>query len=162
MLAADRTSVGVMRIFAAGDAPAVLALPSNLMIPADLRPVIDSMLRRSPTFRRQCLRIAEASGLTIVLQYFAWPTVHVRARTRITIRDGARRANVEIRPADDSVELIAHEIEHVIEQLDGVDLSTRAALPASGVHLCADGAYETIRAIRIGQAVADEVRGRAP
>jgi hypothetical protein len=164
ILAADRTSLGVMRIFSTADTlPAPVPLPSNLTIPDDLRPLIDSMLRRSPTFRRQCLRIAEASNLTIVLQYAHSPTSHVRARTRMTtLRGGRRLAMVEIRQLDDSVELIAHEIEHVVEQLDGVDLSARAALPATGVHRCEDGDFETIRAIRIGAAVADEVRGRAP
>jgi len=59
--------------------------------------------------------------------------------------------------------LIAHEIEHVIERLDGVDLRARAALPGTGVRLCdgGDDAFETIRARRAGLAVAEEVRRAA-
>lgn len=60
---------------------------------------------------------------------------------------------------DDQVELIAHEIEHVIEQLDGVDLRVRATLPASGVRSRDHGdEFETTRAIRVGRMVAAEVR----
>lgn len=58
----------------------------------------------------------------------------------------------------DHAELIAHEIEHIIEQLDGIDLGARATLPATGVRRCADGAFETMRAIRTGLAVAGEMR----
>jgi hypothetical protein len=88
----------------------------------------------------------------------------LRARTSFwTGRDGRRYATVEIGPLDDQVELIAHEIEHVIERLDGVDLRARAALRGTGVHQCVGGndAFETIRATRAGLAVAQEVR-RAP
>ena len=38
-----------------------------------------------------------------------------------------------IPPVDDHVELIAHELEHVIEQLDDIDLRTLAKVPSSGV-----------------------------
>jgi hypothetical protein len=62
--------------------------------------------------------------------------------------------------ADDPAELMAHEFEHIVEQLDGVDLPVRAAVPGSGVRACSDGSYETIRAARIGRLVADETAGR--
>jgi hypothetical protein len=56
--------------------------------------------------------------------------------------------------------LIAHEFEHIIEQLDGIDLSSRVHLPSSGVSRGrgeAD-AFETTRAKRMGVTVAAEVR----
>jgi hypothetical protein len=60
---------------------------------------------------------------------------------------------------DDQVELIAHELEHVIEQLDGVDLHARATLPETGVRsLDEDAGFETIRAVRAGRAASEEVR----
>jgi hypothetical protein len=61
---------------------------------------------------------------------------------------------------DDPVELIAHELEHVIEQLDHVDLPSRAALPGTGVRrtVSPDGAFETTRASQTGLRVAQEVR----
>jgi hypothetical protein len=129
------------------------------------RSYVESMLRLSPTFRRQCRRLANALGLTVVLRQFLMrPPERVRAQTSFwTDRDGRLFATVELRAPEDQVELIAHEIEHVIERLDGVDLRARAALPGTGVRLCdgGGGAFETIRATRVGLAVAEEVRRAA-
>ena len=165
--AANLSSTDVVRVYIPVDArPAwSVTLPPNLDIPDTYRSYVKSMLRLSPTFRRQCLRIANALGLTVVLrQFMTRPPERLRARTSFwTARDGRRYATVEIGPLDDQVELIAHEIEHVIERLDGVDLRARAALPGTGVHRCdgADDAFETIRATRAGLAVAQEVRRSA-
>lgn len=158
-----RTSIGVARTFDA-DQPADsdVALPPNLNVPPTFRRTVDAMLRSSPTFRRQCVRIANAPQITVVLDWFQ-PAVTDRVRARMmlsTSRDGRRYAKVLIRPLDDQVELIAHEIEHVIEQLDDVNLPALAAVPTSGVRECdcLGAGFETIRAIRAGLAAADEVR----
>jgi hypothetical protein len=162
--AANLSSTEVVRVYVPADArPAwSVTLPPNLTIPDVYRSYVNSMLRLSPTFRRQCLRIANALGLTVVLrQFLARPPERMRARTNLrTAPDRRRYATVEIEALGDPVELIAHEIEHVIEWLDGVDLRARAALPGTGVHLCdgGNGAFETIRATRAGLAVAEEVR----
>jgi hypothetical protein len=59
--------------------------------------------------------------------------------------------------------LIAHEFEHILEQLDEVDLPSMAARPATGVHTVpGSDHFETDRAIAAGRAVRAEVkRGRA-
>ena len=69
-------------------------------------------------------------------------------------------ATVVIGQATDIVELIAHEIEHIIEQLDEIDLASKATVPHSGVKaLDHDGpVFETVRARVIGVRVAQEVR----
>jgi hypothetical protein len=166
--AANLSSMDVVRVYVPVDArPAwSVTLPPNLKVPDIYRSYVKSMLRLSPTFRRQCLRIANALGLTVVLRQFLTPPPdRSRARTSFwTARDGRRYATVEIGPLDDQVELIAHEIEHVIERLDGVDLRARAALPGTGVHQSGgggDAAFETIRATRAGLAAAQEVRRSA-
>jgi hypothetical protein len=154
----------VVRVYAPVESrPAGVTPPPNLRIPPAYQPYVESMVRWSPTFRRQCLRLANAPWLTIVLRSLPTrPSALVRARTQFST-DGRRHvtATMTIGAADDQVELIAHEIEHVIEQLDGVDLRARASLPATGVtswdH---DMEFETIRAIRAGRAVAEEVRRR--
>ena len=164
--AANLSSTDVVRVYVPVDArPAwSVTVPPNLKIPDIYQSYVRSMLRLSPTFRRQCLRITNALGLTVVLrQFLTRPPNRVRARTSFwTASDGRRYATVEIGALDDPVELIAHEIEHVIERLDGVDLRARAALPGTGVRLCdgGDGSFETIRATRAGLAAADEVRQR--
>jgi hypothetical protein len=139
-----------------------VALPSNLIASPIYRRVLESMIEASATFRRQCLRIAGEPRLTIRLQPTTASWTHgARAMTRI-VREprGSMSATVGIGPLEDQVELIAHEVEHIIEQLDEVDLASRAALPDTGVHaLDADGtAFETARAVRVGLTVAQEVR----
>ncbi|MGH9313763.1 MAG: hypothetical protein ACRD1S_11280, partial [Vicinamibacterales bacterium] len=110
---------------------------------------------------RQCARIAGATRLTVVVS--SSPLLGLsgsRAETRVSpMRDGRVQAAVEIRGFREQVELIAHEIEHVIEQLDGVDLSSKAAAPGTGVHRIDHERFETNRAILVGVKVAQEVRG---
>jgi hypothetical protein len=158
-----RTTIGIARVLDA-DQPADsdVALPPNLIVPSTFRRTVDAMLRGSPTFRRQCVRIANAPRITVVIDWFQ-PAAADRVRARMVLStsgDGRRYAKVLIRPLDDQVELIAHEIEHVIEQLDDVDLPALAAVPTSGVREChcLGAGFETIRAIRAGLAAADEVR----
>lgn len=163
--ASNVSTVGVVRVFVPTDAPAAtVTLPANLKVPSMYQAYVESMVRWSPTFRRQCLRLANAPWLTVVLERLeAHPSEMARARTRFSTDSvGRRTATMAIRSLDDQVELIAHELEHVIEQLDGVDLRARATLPATGVHSRDDNReFETIRAIRAGRAVSEEVRRSA-
>jgi hypothetical protein len=159
----DRAGSGVARIFDADvQWDSTVTLPSNLIVPPTLQRVVDAMLRGSATFRRQCLRIANSPHTTVALTWLrTTSSENGRARTVVTTTTtGHRIAAMAISPVDDQVELIAHELEHVIEQLDDIDLRTLATVPSSGVERCAgrEEAYETIRAIRTGRAVSAEVR----
>ena len=138
-----------------------VTLPANLTFPDFFRPTIESMLERSPSFRRQCLRIGLTPALLVRLTNVQTNTLSgPRARTSISRgAEGRIVANVSIRRIDDLPELIAHELEHVIEQLDGVNLRTRSALSGTGVWNCDDGSFETTRAVRVGRAVANETIG---
>ena len=55
--------------------------------------------------------------------------------------------------------MVAHELEHIIEQLDDVDLREKARRARSGVRLIQgnDLVFETLRARRIGRRVLEEV-----
>jgi hypothetical protein len=89
------------------------------------------------------------------------PTSGVRARTDIGISADRRViASVAIRPLENLPELIAHEFEHILEQIDGVDLRARSELAGTGVWNCDDGSFETVRAVRVGRAVARETASR--
>lgn len=157
-----RTSFTSVREYVAADAiPRQLALPPNLVVPDKFRPLLDSILRDSPTFRRQCLRIAGEPRLIVYLNVAPVRRADVRAFTSVT-RDsnGRLTARIAIAPPNNFVELIAHEIEHIIEQLDGVDLVAYAALPRTGVYeqRGVPDMFETVRATRIGQKVRAEVQ----
>jgi hypothetical protein len=137
-------------------------IPPNIEVSVIYRPVLVKMLGRSPTFRRQMLRIAAATHLTIHLRSGlpSW-TQGLRARTDfVRTADGQLLANVDIVWSNSPVEIIAHELEHVIEQLDGVDLAVKVRQSNSGVYLAGDNGnlFETTRATRIGLQVAREVR----
>ena len=43
-------------------------IPTNLMVPEVLRPLVTSMYRQSPTFRRQCARLAEHQEVTVRIE----------------------------------------------------------------------------------------------
>jgi hypothetical protein len=139
----------------------VTELPSNVRVPSFYRPLIRTMLDRSPMFRRQCARIAGASDLIVTIERNDATTPWTRARTRIG-RTSDRRllAAVQIAGLEDFFELVGHEFEHIIEHLDGVDLSSRVHVPDSGVSrgVAEADAFETVRAKRIGLMVAAEVR----
>jgi hypothetical protein len=157
-----RVSLTSVHHYVATDAiPRQLAAPPNLIVPDMYRSVVDAMLRGSPTFRRQCVRISAEPALTVHIAIPLTPRrSDVRAQTRLTRNAGHLTALVAISPFQDLEELIAHELEHVIEQLDGIDLQARAARPRTGVNATGarDAMFETVRAQRAGLTVASELR----
>lgn len=159
-----RTSFSSVREYVAGEAiPTQLSPPFNVVVSDTYRPLLERMLRDSPTFRRQCLRIAAETRLTVYLSVEPLRTrSDLRAMTNLQRQTNNHlSATIVIAPRQDVVELIAHEFEHVIEQLDGVNLAELAALPHTGVREEIGGlrdAFETERAARVGRKVTVEVR----
>ena len=159
----ERVSLTSVHHYVAGDAiPRQLALPPNLVVSDMFRPLVESMLRESPTFRRQCVRLAGEPALTVHLTVNPPPRrADRRATTRLTRNvNGHLTAVVDIGPFENTQELIAHEFEHIIEQLDGVDLAARAAQPHTGVSTVGSAVdmFETMRAQRMGLKVLSELR----
>ena len=138
--------------------------PCNLVVPGAIRPVLRMMWERSPTFRLQCARIGAEPHLVVEL-YTATSLTQSggRAATRIT-RDPAGRLDARVYLAshiapERLVQLIAHELEHIVEQLDGVELDRIARRAPATVWQLEQGAFETARAVRIGLRVAADVEG---
>ena len=138
--------------------------PCNLVVPGAIRPVLRMMWERSPTFRLQCARIGAEPRLVVEL-YTATSLTQSggRAGTRIT-RDPAGRLDARVYLASHIaparlVQLIAHELEHIVEQLDGVELDRIARRAPATVWQSEQGAFETARAVRIGLRVAADVEG---
>jgi hypothetical protein len=160
---ANFTAAGAAQVYRAAE-PSLTSgvmLPSNLTVSGPFRALVEAMLRSSPTFRRQCLRIGSAADLHVTIRSGLHNPNGPRARTRLTVAPGGhRRAIVEVLVPRDHAELIAHELEHIIEQLDGIDLAGRALRHSTGVRRLLDGPFETTRAVRAGEAVAEEMRLR--
>ena len=134
--------------------------PPNLIVPSPHDKFVSEMWRRSATFRRQGRRIAEETGLVVRVHTNPLvPGESVRATTRVRRQPGSLAADVYIRDTGDFVELLAHELEHVLEQLDRVDLRAAAQRAGRAVWVAGDGSFETIRAIHVGRRVAAEVQG---
>jgi hypothetical protein len=140
------------------------AMAASLDIAPALRPVVADLCHRAPTFRRQIARLAAQPDLTLTVRPVAFAsTVRWRAQTTIERVEGrVRLADVRVQPGDARLlaELIAHEFEHVLEQLDGVDLGRwigRAGVRRVGADE-RGSPIETERAQQVGRLVAGEYR----
>ena len=135
----------------------------RLIVPPSLHRVVKAGWEHSPTFRAQCQRLAEAHAI-VLLDAFTLPKSR-QARAGISIySDGSVVARVHVPLNARTLELVAHELEHVLEQVDGVNLAMQAALSRSltsrsgtAVRL-PGGEFETRRAIEAGLRVAAEFR----
>jgi hypothetical protein len=134
-----------------------VGLPPNITMSAAFDDPVGAMLRLSPTFRAQCSRIGRAEQLHVTVRRSLLAPSQ-SAMTRLVRQDDGRLdAEVEVGPLGDAIMLVAHEFEHIIEQLDGVDLASMAVRPGTGVRSDPKtGQFETERAIAIGQRVARE------
>ena len=133
-----------------------------LHVDANLAPTIVELWRTSPTFHRQVARLA-ATGVVVSIERCRTRTEcpsSVRASTTMSFQDDVlARANVRILfPSVDAPELIAHELEHVIERLDGVDLARFGDRGPRVVRVDERGHYETARAQHMGRLAAAEYR----
>ena len=131
-------------------------VPPNLVAPEVLTPLLTRMWRSSATFRRQCAQLAEHPEVTIRIALDP-RTTHGRAVSRVHRGEAGVRASVQIEMRDPAqyVEYLAHELEHVLEQIDGTDRVRLARQHVDGV-VNVGGVYETARARSVGRTVARE------
>jgi hypothetical protein len=136
----------------------VCPLPANLIVPDMVRPLVTSMYGQSPTFRRQCARLAEHQEVTVRIE-LAIGLRYGGARSRVERGHGGLNAEVQIELREPGlyVEHIAHELEHVLEQVEGTDLARLARQRLDGVVVVnGEEGYETARAQSVGRSVARE------
>lgn len=139
-------------------------LPANVDMALDLARVLRRIYDRSPTFRAQCERIASADNLRVTVRIDTRIPSRCRAFTIVHRRGYAIRAQVHLPPSSSLTELVGHEFEHLIEQIEGLDLKRLARVKGSGVHEGEGRVFETDRAQAVGRRVAGEVDrySRAP
>jgi hypothetical protein len=136
--------------------PRIRPWPCLLVVRPTLLGVIEDAWQRSPTFRRQCEELAEAGAVV----FLAWGTTDSQSQavTRLRLDEkGVVVAHVVVQPVRHAMELVAHELEHVIEKIEGVDFTVQSARRGSGVWR-AHGGFETRRAIDAGKRVAQELQ----
>jgi hypothetical protein len=94
----------------------------------------------------------------VVLEWRESPDSQIRAMTRMRADSGGVVvARVSVPPVSHAIELVAHELEHVLERPTGLDLAGASRRRGSGVWK-AVGGFESQRAIDIGRQVAAEVQ----
>ncbi len=147
-------------VVAVEDGGPVTSLPSNLSVPGALRPLLEEVLRRSPTFRQQVQKLRHAPHVRMAIRYGDVSTWHVlRAESVVSRYEwGALQVDTTLYTARDVIEVIAHELEHVCEQIDGLDVRQLSQRRHSGVYTVGQH-FETQRAIVIGRQVAREALG---
>jgi hypothetical protein len=135
-------------------------LPANLIVPEPLRPIVEEVLRRSPTFRRQVTELRRAPRVRMTVSFgnlSSWHTLRAES-TVYRYQWGAMRVDTRLYTVRDIADVIAHELEHVCEQIEGVDVRALAHHHHSGVYN-RGGHYETQRAVYAGRQVAREALG---
>jgi Tol biopolymer transport system component len=131
----------------------------NLEVAPALKPVFQRLRESSPTFRRQCARIAATKHLRVrVLPDDQPRRPSIDARSELAFEGGSlASADVYVDPSPDAPWLVAHEFEHILEHLDGVNLGEQA--DSDAVWKNGANSFETRRAIEAGQRVFSELMG---
>lgn len=139
-------------------------LPARFHVTEGLRSPFLDLLAWSVTFRKQCERIVDAEVRVVVELGAPWEFDHRVNALSTLVRDEAGRLRfVRVRLSREGrwSELLPHELEHVIEQIEGVNLMVAAA-QRNGSAWRVGSAYETRRAHAMGHLVSREYRARAP
>src|SRR5262245_43840434 len=136
------------------------ALGENIRVAFPLRPCVSTMLSRSGTFRRTYDAIASRDDVRVSLALEPQRNRRTRAVTNVrSFAGGKRVADIRLHTTVDVIELIAHEMEHVREQIEGTNLSL-LSVATTDVHRVGQ-AFETRRGIETGLQVAEEVGSSA-
>jgi len=135
---------------------------SALNVPALFSRDVAHMYNQSATFRAQCDRLAQARNFRVRIQVDPHIPLSCRAYTIIRRTRGMLCAEVHLPVSRAFAELIAHEFEHIIEQLEHVNLRELSMVRGSGVSQPGFELFETERAQQAGRIVAQELRTKQP
>jgi hypothetical protein len=135
--------------------------PTKIWVQPVLRELVSQMWLTSPTFRRQCQQVQAQDAIQVQLRID--PTLidnaHHRAICELRMYSGgAIIARLSVAPIK-LPELIGHEMEHVVERLDGVHVERESQAQKAGYYAVDTmrRSYETDRAIRVGRQVMAEM-----
>ncbi len=136
-------------------------LPHQIWVSNPLHDVVVDMWNRSPTFRRQCREVATHHAIQVQIRLDP-NLVHDPIRNAfcdmVQYDTGALIARIRVSPYR-LHELIAHEMEHVCERIEGVKVEQEARLGHAGFYVMGriERHYESDRAARVGRQVEAEL-----
>jgi hypothetical protein len=138
---------------------------SFIVVAPFFQDLVDDLVAGSATLRAQYQRILSASRVGVWIQPPADRQGGRSARARITrSTNGLVLARVELSTplrTFEYAEMLAHELEHVLEQIEGVRLHDLAGGRSGEATVLYDGSYETERARQAGRAAALEIEHHA-
>jgi len=142
--------------------PVLPAMGCRISVPKGMNYALHRMWARSPTFRQQCARLREADVLVLVRFVSRWQLPQIMAAKTVFHHAESRESQLTlarvqiVRGSSDLVLLLGHELEHVMERLDHVDVLAEARRGVTA-HLVTPFSVETKRAIEMGRRIRAEV-----
>src|SRR5688572_5365696 len=131
--------------------------PCRIGVPRATTLKILALWTASPTFQRQCIRLAGAN-ITVAVGLSPLLRPGLRATSRILRREGqVFFVSTTLRDDMHLEEDLPHELEHVMEQIEARDLA-RVSAAGRGAWPSGPHAYETERARLAGIRAANEVQ----
>ena len=158
LLAMVLVCVLTIRVTHAEDQCERCIVPPNVDLPSDFAKQFEIIYARSETFRDQCERISGADHARVTVRLNPTLPRSCQALTEVRRRGRSIFADVQLRPSSSFAEMLAHEFEHILEQLEGLDMKRLAYQRGSGVYEVQFQLFESVRAQRAGRMVAEEVR----
>jgi hypothetical protein len=137
-----------------------IGFPNNIVVQPELRETVARLWAGSPTFRAQCLKIGERSLYRVAVVVEPSISLNRNCRAQCVLRvysTGFVMARVMVPKSRELPELIAHELEHIVEHIEGVDVARNVSRFGAGAYDAGRGRIETVRAIQAGRQVRDEL-----
>lgn len=138
------------------------SLPANIEVSGHLARALQHIHDRSPTFRTQCERVGAARHLRVRIRLNSNIPSLCRAYTVVRRTGRLLDAEMHLPFGNDRIELVAHEFEHLLEQIEGLNMRRLSRVRGSGVREVQREMFESDRATAAGRVVAAEVRRGAP
>jgi hypothetical protein len=137
-----------------------IGFPKNIVVQPELRETVARLWAGSPTFRAQCLKIGERSLYRVAVVIEPKISLNRNCRAQCVLRvysTGYVMARVMVPKNHELPELIPHELEHIVEHIDGVDVTRNVRKYGAGAFDAGRGLIETVRAIHAGRQARDEL-----
>jgi hypothetical protein len=134
--------------------------PTNIVVQAGLRAAVAQLWEGSPTFRAQCQKIGEQKRYRVAMVIEPTLSFSRSWRAQCVLRaysSGFVTARVMVPLSRHLPELIPHELEHVIEHIDGLNVQHEARRSGTGAYDVGSGRIETLRALRAGRQARQEL-----
>jgi hypothetical protein len=134
--------------------------PANIVVQTELRAAVARLWQGSPTFRAQCLKIGEHKRYRVAVTVEPSLALSRNWRAQCVLRvysTGLVAARVMVALNRQVDELIPHELEHIVEHIDGVNVRREANRRTGSAYEVGHGQIETVRAVQAGRQAQQEL-----